>query len=556
MPTQIDGSRQIMSGSVTGIEVEDDTIESDDVKDGTLMPVDTSSKWHNETTSDPTSSDDSTAGYVVSSRWINTSSDNEFVCVDNTASNAKWIQTTTQSVKYYDATVKAKGSPGVDCDYTSINSALSAGAYTILVRKGLSLDITGTIPSFGGGNTQTIPINGVGNYFSNGDYVVLEGTNTDSNGNRLEGMFQLSSVSTNSCQITRSGSGPAFLGCSASGKIIAVINEQISFASTVTNFIVITGEDNRESIVTNTAGSIIANTTNVKNKRFNNMRFFPHSNQEIWNTSGLEELDFFRCVFWGQYYGSYNYTAPSRYFYLSTGSKNVYIRFCQAAGVTNTPSQSAQFHCYSASNVIFSFNLFERGKSGSAAEAIIRLDSSPNVIINNNNILEVGNVGINIRSSSNKCIINSNILTSIDDVGSVGIDANSTTGSSFNNNYLENWWQAITGDGQNWVCDGNIIAMGSSTSYSGAIQNQANGHRCIISNNHIYGPTTSASYFGLRIYGDNVIVDGNNIANCYNGILIQSGSQKGILDSNISLNNGTNLTNSGTNWTIGDNITA
>lgn len=45
-------------------------------------------------TVDPTSSDDSGDDYEVGSRWINTANDKEFVCVDATASNAVWTETT------------------------------------------------------------------------------------------------------------------------------------------------------------------------------------------------------------------------------------------------------------------------------------------------------------------------------------------------------------------------------------------------------------------------------------------------------------------------------
>jgi len=42
----------------------------------------------------PTTSDDSGSGYVVGSRWIDTTNDKEYVCVDNTASAAVWAETT------------------------------------------------------------------------------------------------------------------------------------------------------------------------------------------------------------------------------------------------------------------------------------------------------------------------------------------------------------------------------------------------------------------------------------------------------------------------------
>lgn len=45
-------------------------------------------------TVNPTATDDSSAGYVVGSRWINTTADKEFVNLDNTATAAVWTETT------------------------------------------------------------------------------------------------------------------------------------------------------------------------------------------------------------------------------------------------------------------------------------------------------------------------------------------------------------------------------------------------------------------------------------------------------------------------------
>jgi len=43
---------------------------------------------------DPIETDDSLAGYTLSSSWINTVTKNEFICVDVTNGNAVWKKTT------------------------------------------------------------------------------------------------------------------------------------------------------------------------------------------------------------------------------------------------------------------------------------------------------------------------------------------------------------------------------------------------------------------------------------------------------------------------------
>lgn len=50
---------------------------------------------HNPNAStDPTVTDDADAGYVVNSRWTNTTNDKEFICLDATAGAAVWTETT------------------------------------------------------------------------------------------------------------------------------------------------------------------------------------------------------------------------------------------------------------------------------------------------------------------------------------------------------------------------------------------------------------------------------------------------------------------------------
>jgi hypothetical protein len=54
----------------------------------------------NSTGSDPTVNDDNTAGYTIMSRWVNTTSDNEWVCLDATTGAAVWKNTTTAAAGY------------------------------------------------------------------------------------------------------------------------------------------------------------------------------------------------------------------------------------------------------------------------------------------------------------------------------------------------------------------------------------------------------------------------------------------------------------------------
>ena len=52
-----------------------------------------SSQRYNRSSTDPTATDDSTAGFQTGSLWINETEDTSFVCVDSTPANAVWKQT-------------------------------------------------------------------------------------------------------------------------------------------------------------------------------------------------------------------------------------------------------------------------------------------------------------------------------------------------------------------------------------------------------------------------------------------------------------------------------
>lgn len=54
-------------------------------------------KYNHVATTAPTASDDSSAGYAVGSRWIDTTNDLEYVCVDASVGAAVWVETTQQA---------------------------------------------------------------------------------------------------------------------------------------------------------------------------------------------------------------------------------------------------------------------------------------------------------------------------------------------------------------------------------------------------------------------------------------------------------------------------
>jgi hypothetical protein len=75
---------------IRGTQIKDDTITAANMDPATLS----SKKAEFSKTATPTVNDDGTSGYEVGSRWIDTTNDKEYVCVDSSTGAAAWIETT------------------------------------------------------------------------------------------------------------------------------------------------------------------------------------------------------------------------------------------------------------------------------------------------------------------------------------------------------------------------------------------------------------------------------------------------------------------------------
>lgn len=96
---------------------------------------------------DPTAVDDADEGYKIGSRWINTDTDEEFVCLDNGSGVAVWTSTTAGGGGGSIA-VKEEGSTIVG-SATSLN--FIGSAVTVTSGGGGQADIT--ITASGSGNS-------------------------------------------------------------------------------------------------------------------------------------------------------------------------------------------------------------------------------------------------------------------------------------------------------------------------------------------------------------------------------------------------------------------
>ena len=99
----------------------------------------------------PGVSDDSTAGYAVGSKWINTTSDEAFICLDSTGAAAVWSSmTTTDAVDAQDLVIEArKGSAGtITAGNVVYISGYNVGQSVAEVELADS-SVAGTMPAIG-----------------------------------------------------------------------------------------------------------------------------------------------------------------------------------------------------------------------------------------------------------------------------------------------------------------------------------------------------------------------------------------------------------------------
>lgn len=88
-------------------------------------------KYNLAATSDPTIANDNGAGYAIGSRWINVTTDEEFVCLDNSAGAAVWYSTTNGAAAGFSRTPVSAGSYTVQNDDTFVCFSADTVAITL-----------------------------------------------------------------------------------------------------------------------------------------------------------------------------------------------------------------------------------------------------------------------------------------------------------------------------------------------------------------------------------------------------------------------------------------
>lgn len=142
-------------------------------------------KLYTATTTDPTTGDDSADGYRVGSRWVNITTDVEFICLDNTATSAVWAKTTLVSTNvgtgqgiYKDTTNGTENFKSLTATSTRIGLTGNTNDIGIdVVEANVNINnLNGTLTVANGGTGATAFTAG-SVIFSNGTTLTLDNAN-------------------------------------------------------------------------------------------------------------------------------------------------------------------------------------------------------------------------------------------------------------------------------------------------------------------------------------------------------------------------------------------
>jgi len=153
-------------------------------------------KLYSAKTTDPAVSDDVNDGYDIGSRWINTTTDVEFVCTDTTASGAVWLKTTLVSANVGAGTTLFKDTVNGTENFKSLTATSSRIGLTANTND-VGIDVNEAninINNIGGGpltlangGTNSTGFTAGSIIFSNGTALSLDNSNLfwDDANNRL-----------------------------------------------------------------------------------------------------------------------------------------------------------------------------------------------------------------------------------------------------------------------------------------------------------------------------------------------------------------------------------
>lgn len=508
-------------------------------------------------TTDPTVSDDSSAGYSIGSRWVNTSTANEFVCLEDGVGAAVWKTTTSVGgggggSDQYDAIVDITGNG----DYTSIVAAFNAGHQSVYVRKGTYVETANiVIPNHGALIGEALGLTNI--VFSGAFSVKVDG----SGGTKLTA--GTISASTDSATVT--GSGTTFTSLS-SGDFILINDSFFEIDSIVSNTsLTLTSAFRGESV----SGISYQAQTMKSDIAIRSLTIMSSSGTGLYVRAArhmvVDSINIISCNVNLQMIdsGSVSLNIISSYNSTSYGMHFTNIYTCTISSCEVYNSNSTGLYFDGDSDRILMTNMISTNNDGDGinfygnvrgvnmiagqvtnndAKGINTETSTGSIVINNCTLKGNGTDGIDFDGDNNmvtNCVIKEN--------GQYGIQAGDT--SVINNNQIEsNGSHGINmdGDHKSTITGNRIIfntgcGIWSNSDYCSMVGNYIEGNSqqgiylttatdCAVTGNVIFNNSSQGIYL---VTAPRTVVSSNRVYSNTVGIQLNSASNDSIITGNI-----------------------
>lgn len=461
-------------------------------------------------TTNPSAADDSSAGYTIGSKWINTTNEKEYVCVDNTTSSASWKETTLSNA--YDAIVDINGTG----DYTSIYEAFNVGHKTVFVKKGTYTET----------NNIIIPDNGVLVGESISDTVInLSGSvsvKCDGSAGTKETVGTIS-FTTDSTTVT--GSATLFTNLSPGDYIL--IGQNFIEIDSITNDTTLILKDNyRGQSQSNQpyvgqsmkTGIIIKNLT-ITNSSSSGLfiRAIRHSI--------IESIVVQSCIANIEIYDSAS-NGISNIVSYDSASYGLKIDNCYSASLYACEVYNSDNHGVLFSGASENFIINGMSSNNNDGNGINFIDTCKSIDINDGLFINNDGLGINTEPTTCSIIINNSTLNGN---GDSGIDFDGCDNIVSNCVIKNNGVYGVQA-GDAGIITNNLISNNANNGI-----NMDSDEKCVVSGNRI----TNNAGNGIWSNDDWIVITNNYIEGNTNDGIVLSGGNDCLIGNNIINNNGT-----------------
>lgn len=455
----------------------------------------------------PASTNDITESYSIGSRWIDTNTNKEYICLDATENAALWRNISFPNT--YDAIVDIAGTG----DYTSIAAAFSAGAHAVYVRKGLYIETADIILPDGGRLIGEAPGEcTIALVAGNSIKIDGAGANIESTG----------TVSITHGSTTVTGTGTTFTNLSA-GQFIRISQTFFQIASIET--------DTSLTLVYAYQGTDITNDN--------------YLGQSLYSGNTLSNFIIANSATYGVFIHGVRHGVFTNLATIACGT-GIHIEGSAACAISTCATQESSGYgivvknCYSITlHACNSFNSASNGYQleGTNNSVIINsclaannngigfniIDQADDIILSNDICNHNTNIGINTANTTLTCVISSCLISNN---GNNGVDFNGQ------NNMVS---YCIIGKNNGHgiqAGNGGVVSNNHVYENTGNAINLNNDSDCQISANYVHDNTG----VGIGTNGFRNLIQGNTLQNNDYGILVTDGDDNVIIGNYVANN--------------------